>query len=132
MSIAAPLARPSVKDLAAATPASRDRYVDFLRALSIAVVVFGHWLMAIVFYEDGRVSGQSALEAIPGLWILTWVLQVMPVFFFVGGFSNLVSLKAAYAKGGSPAAFVRSRVERLMRPTIVFIASWMALAFVLQ
>ena len=35
-------ATPSIKDLAAATPGSRDRYVDFLRALSIAVVVFGN------------------------------------------------------------------------------------------
>ncbi|HJR44712.1 MAG TPA: acyltransferase family protein [Actinomycetota bacterium] len=132
MSVETPVSRTSVKDLAAATPASRDRYVDFLRALSIAVVVFGHWLMAIVFYDGSNVSGENALEAIPGMWVLTWVLQVMPVFFFVGGFSNLVSLKAAYAKGSTPGSFVRSRVERLMRPTIVFIGTWMVLAFVLE
>lgn len=125
-------ATPSVTDLAAATPGTRDRYVDFLRALSIAVVVFGHWLMAIVFYEGGRVSGANALEVIPGIWALTWILQVMPVFFFVGGFSNLVSLKAAYARGESPGVFIRSRVERLMRPTVVFIGAWVALAFVLE
>ena len=125
-------ATPSVTELAAATPRTRDRYVDFLRALSIAVVVFGHWLMAIVFYEEGRISGESALEVIPGIWALTWILQVMPVFFFVGGFSNLVSLKAAYARGESPGVFIRSRVERLMRPTVVFIAVWVALAFVLE
>ena len=125
-------ATPSIKDLAAATPGSRDRYVDFLRALSIAVVVFGHWLMAIVFYDAGRISGENALEVIPGIWILTWVLQVMPVFFFVGGFSNLVSLKAAYSRGESPGVFIRSRIERLMRPTVVFIAVWVVLAFVLE
>ena len=123
---------PSVAELAAATPQSRDRYVDFLRALSIAVVVFGHWLMAIVFYEGGQVTGESALEVIPGIWVLTWILQVMPVFFFVGGFSNLVSLKAAYARGETPGEFIRSRVERLMRPTVVFIAVWLAIAFVLE
>ena len=122
----------SIKDLAAATPSSRDRYVDFLRALSIAVVVFGHWLMAIVFYENGKVSGSNALEVIPGIWVLTWILQVMPVFFFVGGFSNLVSLKAAYGRGGSPREFIRSRVERLMRPTLVFLAAWLVVAFVLE
>ena len=32
--------------LAVKTPESRNRYVDFLRALSICAVVFGHWLMA--------------------------------------------------------------------------------------
>ncbi len=132
MSKAAPTTRSRVAGLAAATPASRDRYVDFLRALSIAVVVFGHWLMAIVFFDGGRVSGENALEAIDGLWVLTWVLQVMPVFFFVGGFSNLVSLNAAYEKGETPGMFIRSRVERLMRPTVVFIAVWLGAAFVLE
>lgn len=132
MSQSALAARPTVADLAAATPASRDRYVDFLRAFSIAVVVFGHWLMAIVFFDGGGVSGQNALEVIDGLWILTWVLQVMPVFFFVGGFSNLVSINAAYAKGDAPGMFIRSRVERLMRPTIVFIGVWLVAAFVLE
>ncbi|MBW3594276.1 MAG: acyltransferase family protein [Actinobacteria bacterium] len=122
----------SVKELAAATPQSRDRYVDFLRALSIGVVVFGHWLMAIVFYDGRQISGENALEVIPGIWILTWVLQVMPIFFFVGGFSNLVSLKAAYARGESPGEFIRSRVERLMRPTVAFIGTWLVLALALE
>ena len=132
MSQTAAAPRSTVAALAAATSASRDRYVDFLRAFSIAVVVFGHWLMAIVFFEGGRVSGENALEAIDGLWVLTWVLQVMPVFFFVGGFSNLVSLKAAYAKGETPGMFIRSRVARLMRPTVVFIGVWLVAAFILE
>ena len=31
--------------LAEQTPASRNRYVDFLRAASIIVVIIGHWLV---------------------------------------------------------------------------------------
>ena len=123
---------PSLKDLASATPDTRDRYVDFLRALSIAVVVFGHWLMAIVFWDNGRIWGESALETIPGMWMLTWILQVMPLFFFVGGFSNLVSMEAVRRRGETTRSFVRSRVERLMRPTIVFIAVWMVTATILE
>ncbi|OEJ32323.1 hypothetical protein BGK67_14130 [Streptomyces subrutilus] len=38
----------SARDTAAATPASRDRYVDLLRVASLGVVVLGHWLMAAV------------------------------------------------------------------------------------
>jgi hypothetical protein len=34
--------------LASKTPESRNRYVDFLRAVSICAVVFGHWLMALI------------------------------------------------------------------------------------
>ncbi len=33
-------------DLAEATPGERNRYVDFLRAASILVVIFRHWLVA--------------------------------------------------------------------------------------
>ena len=42
-----------IADLAAATPASRERYVDFLRAVSILVVVVGHWTIALIFRDDG-------------------------------------------------------------------------------
>ena len=40
-------------DLAERTPEARNRYVDFLRALSITAVVFGHWLMAAPWIEQG-------------------------------------------------------------------------------
>jgi Acyltransferase family len=114
--------RQSLAQMAAATPSTRDRYVDFLRAFSIAVVAFGHWLMASVFLVDRGFTGESALEQISGIWILTWALQVMPLFFFVGGFSNLVSWDAFTKRGGGYAEFLRNRVGRLMRPTAVFIA----------
>ena len=75
----------TLRQMAEATPGSRDRYVDLLRAFSISVVVLGHWLIAIIYLKDGRVSGENALHVIPGLWLSTWILQVMPLFFFVGG-----------------------------------------------
>ncbi|MGH2757521.1 MAG: acyltransferase family protein [Actinomycetota bacterium] len=122
---------PNLKALAAATPEGRDRYVDFLRALSIAVVVLGHWLMAIVYLRDGRLEGANALDVIPGLWLITWVLQVMPIFFFVGGFSNLVAWRAVKRRGESYTGFMRSRVARLIRPTLIFVLIWTATAGVL-
>lgn len=109
----------SLLGLAAATPPDRDRYVDFLRGFSILVVVFGHWLIAAVTWRDGVIDGRNALEVIRGTWALTWVLQVMPLFFFVGGFSNLRSLSAAEGKGY--AVFIHSRMIRMLRPTIVFL-----------
>jgi fucose 4-O-acetylase-like acetyltransferase len=124
-------ATPSLGELAAATPSSRDRYVDFLRALSIAVVVFGHWLVAIVYLRGWELSGASALDAVPPARLLTWVLQVMPLFFFVGGFSNLTSWRAVRRRGGDYLSFVGGRVDRLMRPCAVFIGTWLAVAVVL-
>src|SRR5687767_11439455 len=118
----------SVKEMAAATPASRDRFVDLLRALSIAVVVFGHWLAAVVYWDGKTVTGVSALDEIPWAWMLTWVLQVMPLFFFVGGFSNAVSIRAAAKREGTYSQFLRSRIERIMRPTLVFVGAWVVIA----
>ena len=107
--------------MAAATPTERDRYVDFLRGFSIAVVVLGHWLGAVVVWRDGVISGSSALEVIDGLWVITWVFQVMPLFFFVGGFANLRSWRSARRRGQGYAGFVHGRMVRLLRPTLVFL-----------
>ncbi|MGH2751360.1 MAG: acyltransferase family protein [Actinomycetota bacterium] len=118
--------------LADRTPQNRERYVDFLRAISIMVVVFGHWLAAVVVWRDGEVGGHSALEVVDGMWALTWVLQVMPLFFFVGGFANLKSWRALQRRNGDYTEYLENRVARLMKPTAVFIAFWMALTFVLE
>lgn len=119
-----PRAKGRLLELAAATPATRDRYVDFLRAASILVVVLGHWLIAIIYWRNGEVVGQNALDVIPVLWLATWILQVMPVFFFVGGFSNLVTIDATRRRGGGYTEFIHGRVERLMRPTLIFLLVW--------
>ena len=60
-----------------------------------------------------------------GLWLGTWLFQVMPVFFFVGGFSNLVTYDAFKRRGEPTSAFVRSRLERLLRPSLVFLGFWL-------
>jgi fucose 4-O-acetylase-like acetyltransferase len=110
--------------IVADTPASRDRVVDFLRAASIVAVVFGHWFIGIVWWQDGVLRTTSAVGVTTGLWLATWFFQVMPVFFFVGGFSNLVSLDASRRRGDPDARFVRTRVMRLLRPSLVFFVVW--------
>lgn len=123
----------TARSLAAATPAGRDRYADFLRVFSIAVVVTGHWLMAVVTVRsDGRVSAGNALTSVPALQYATWLLQVMPLFFFVGGFAHYTALQGLHRRGGSYADFVQARVTRLLRPTVVFVAMWLAAALALE
>ena len=58
------------------------------------------------------------------LWLATWILQVMPIFFFVGGFSNLVTYDAFRRRKQTTWAFIRSRLERLLWPSLVFFAVW--------
>ncbi|MGW7349110.1 acyltransferase family protein [Streptomyces sp. NPDC054854] len=117
-------------DLAAATPATRDRYVDLLRVASLGTVVLGHWLMAAVA-GDGI---GNLLALVPPLQVLTWGLQIMPVFFFVGGFAHALSYRSLARRADGPvyAAFLRARLQRLLRPTLVFVLVWTALALAVQ
>lgn len=120
----------TVSDLVEATPASRDRYVDFLRAASILVVVAGHWTIGLLAWDHGVIRSTSAIGRASGLWLATWVFEVMPVFFFVGGYANLVAYESARRRGDPPLAFVRRRVRRLLVPSAVFVAVWSAIEIV--
>ena len=122
----------SLEALAAQTPATRERYVDFLRAASIMVVVFGHWLMAVVTVADGRLKVGNVIAITPGLWALTWVLQVMPIFFFVGGYANAAGLQPRKGLTSSYPEWIRSRVTRLMRPVGLLLLVWIPIMLVLE
>ncbi|WP_163567992.1 hypothetical protein [Fodinicola feengrottensis] len=91
---------PSAAALAAATGNDRDRYVDFLRVFSIGAVVIGHWFMALLLAHNG-VAIAKTLPA----QLVTWLWQVMPLFFFVGGFSHAVTLRSMRRRGGTTADF---------------------------
>lgn len=116
-----------IDELVDATPATRDRYVDFLRAASIAIVVVGHWTIAIISWDDGLIRATSAVGKAPGLWLATWMCQVMPVFFFVGGYANLVAYESARGRGESTLTFMRSRVRRLLVPSAALLMVWAAI-----
>ncbi|MGH2726150.1 MAG: acyltransferase family protein, partial [Actinomycetota bacterium] len=119
-------------DLVALTPDTRDRFMDFLRAASIVTVVFGHWLISVIFWRGGAIYTTSAIGLTRGLWLATWVFQVMPIFFFVGGFSNLVAYDSNRRHGRSTGAFIRARLERLLRPSVIFLGLWVVAQVVLH
>lgn len=118
--------RPRARDLAAATPAHRDRYVDLLRAWAILMVVLGHWLVSAVTAADGRLGGVNLLGELAWTHPLTWVFQVMPVIFLVGGYANAASWAAHQRRGGRAAGWVLARALRLLRPAVVFLLALVA------
>ncbi|MFI7305683.1 acyltransferase [Micromonospora aurantiaca] len=110
-----------LRQLAQRTPPGRERYIDLLRALAITMVVLGHWGVTVIGYDHGRPAGHSALGDLRWAWPLTWVAQVMPVFFLVGGYANAASLTARRRRGGSAAGWLVDRSARLIRPTTVLL-----------
>ena len=106
------------------TPESRNRYVDFLRALSILAVVMGHWLISAPYFENGSPAYSHLLDLAPWSRWLTWLFQVMPVFFFVGGFSNGVSWESALRKKLSYREWFDARTRRLIGPVLPLLVAW--------
>ena len=119
-------------DMASKTPAERNRYVDFLRALSIIFVVIGHWLIATAWYVDGQLTPGHLLKSHPQTQWLTWLFQVMPIFFIVGGYSNAVSLESAKRKGLGYADWLAARLHRLVTPLLALIVTWAGVAGVMK
>lgn len=119
-------------DMASRTPPERNRYVDFLRAISILIVVVGHWLIATAWYVDGQLTPGHLLKSHPQTQWLTWLFQVMPIFFIVGGYSNGVSLESAKRKGQDYAAWLAARLHRLVTPLLALIVTWAVVAGVMK
>ena len=97
----------------------RDLALDVVRSWALLVVVVGHFLMLIVFWAPGNVAQTSNTLASGAAWPwVTWLMQIMPLFFIAGGAVNKTSwenFSAGYAQ------WLWGRVSRLMRPTVVFL-----------
>jgi len=120
------------KQMAAQTPEERNRYVDFLRSISILVVIIGHWMIATAYVVDGEMNPGHLLADRPQLHWLTWLFQVMPIFFIVGGYSNAVSLESAKRKGVAYGGWLSARLNRLVGPLLVLVIAWAVIAIAMM
>jgi len=119
-------------EMAAKTPPERNRYVDLLRAVSILIVVIGHWLIRTAWYVDDELIPGSILESHPQMQWLTWLFQVMPIFFIVGGYSNAVSLESAKRKGIGYAGWLAARLHRLVSPLLLLLVLWAVVVLIMN
>ena len=117
----------SAAELAAQTRSDRNRAIDAYRAIAMVAVALGHWLViAVATDADGRLTARNALEIAPRMGWLTWLFQVMPLFFVVGGFSSAMSLHAHWRRGGADHDWVVQRLRRMVAPTALLAAAWLA------
>lgn len=100
---------------------SRDRYVDFMRAWAIVLVVTGHWLItALVPGPGGQITAPELLATIPWTQWLTLGFQIMPLFFLAGGHAAGGSWSRARETGGTATGWVGRRALRLLLPVAVY------------
>ena len=120
-------------ELAARTPPERNRFVDFLRALSILMVVGGHWTAAAPYRTaDGEFVATHILAVSPWTHGLTWIVQVMPIFFLVGGYSNALSWRSARRAGRGYGTWLEGRLRRLVHPVLPLLGAWAVLGAAAQ
>jgi peptidoglycan/LPS O-acetylase OafA/YrhL len=119
------------KVLAEGTASDRNRYVDFLRAVSILAVITGHWLVVALHYQDGTLTPGDLLVVQPNTQWLTWLFQVMPIFFIVGGYANAVSLESSRRRDVDYAGWLAARLNRLVTPLLILLLGWALLAAIL-
>ena len=113
-------------------PRTRDLTLDLSRVVCVLIVVFVHLVLVGVGRDpDGSpfivnpVSGQR--------WFApaTWIAEIMPLFFVVGGFAAKVGWESAQRRGESASVFVRTRLRRLALPALpLFIVLTIALVIV--
>ena len=104
---------------------NRDPYVDLLRAFSLLVVVAWHWVFTVLVWRPDGPHASNPIGTTSGLWLATWVLQVMPVFFVIGGFVH----SGAWGNKRGYIRFLRARLSRLLGPAAVAVAVVTALGF---
>jgi hypothetical protein len=106
--------------IAAETPPGRDRAVDVARLGALVVVMFGHCALLLATIDTGGLQIGNLLGQLPAIAPITWVVQVMPLFFLAGG--------AAGAYGwhsGTPwGTWLFTRAQRLCRPVFWYLAAW--------
>jgi surface polysaccharide O-acyltransferase-like enzyme len=115
-----PMISPDARWVPDVTPPARDRAVDVARLAALVVVVFGHCALLLATIDAGGVRIGNLLGALPAIEPVTWVVQVMPLFFLAGG--------AAGAYGwhsGTPwGTWLFTRAQRLCRPVFWYLAAW--------
>ncbi|MFF1737295.1 acyltransferase [Streptomyces sp. NPDC058247] len=103
----------------AKTPAHRDRAIDGLRALALIAVPMGHWLLGGFSLDgQGALHNASPLSSFGFLAPISWVLQMLGIFFLVGGYASVLSYRRALETGGSTSSWLRGRLARLGRPVL--------------
>lgn len=101
-----------------AATAGRDRVMDAVKSTALLLVVVGH---SLAWHVTGDSRAINVLEIEPWVAPLTWVFQVLPLFFAVGAVSNADSL----ARHGSR-PFLITRSRRLLTPVVVYCVFWTA------
>ncbi|MEW1836259.1 acyltransferase [Microbacterium sp. NPDC079995] len=97
----------------------RDLTLDLARVVCVLFVIVVHLVqVGIGPGPDGGLVASRPAEEQPWFDAATWVGQIMPLFFVVGGFAAATGWRSWTAKGGDAEGFIRTRTLRLAQPAL--------------
>lgn len=99
-------------------PAPRDAAMDLVRAACLVVVVALHAFMAGITVTGGEIGVTNVVIGQAWFAPVSWIVQMMPLFFIVGGFAGITQWRRMRSRGESSVAFVTGRLQRLAVPAI--------------
>jgi fucose 4-O-acetylase-like acetyltransferase len=100
-------------------PTGRDLTLDLARVACVLLVVFVHILFTGVGRgADGSLLIEKTVEAQSWFTAASWIANIMPLFFVVGGYAARAGWRSALTRGESADTFVRVRLARLARPAV--------------
>lgn len=107
----------------ASSPArtARDTSIDLARAWCLVIVVGLHAFMVGVSVSSGAAQLENAMDGWSGFAALSWLVQVMPLFFVLGGFSSLTQWSRLRTTGVTAHSYVARRMQRLLPPAFAAI-----------
>ncbi len=111
---------PDARVVTSSTKPDRDRAVDVARLAALVVVMFGHCALLLATIDSGGLRIGNLLGELPALAPITWLVQVMPLFFLAGGAAGAYSWRVGTAWG----TWLFSRAQRLCRPVFWYLAFW--------
>lgn len=96
----------------------RDLTLDLARVVCVLLVVVIHLLEIGVGANarTGALQITRPLEMQGWFPYGTWIGQIMPLFFVVGGFASLTSWRSLGRRGGDGPDYVKNRILRLAQP----------------
>jgi hypothetical protein len=109
---------PTPAAVEASTPAGRDRAIDVIRIVSLIGVVVGHTVVVTSILRNDVFYWSNLLTASPVFQALTWVFQIMPLFFFAGVAASIEPWTPGTSWGAGARVGAAARAHHHHRPSV--------------
>jgi len=105
------------------TSISRERFIDFIKVVGLLMITFNTEYLLDFKNSAGELLVYNDSFTVDNKTQFTWFTTGISLFFFSTGFTNKIAWYSNVGRDGSQWKFLTDRVNSLMGPVLVWIAS---------